>query len=159
MRAAAFLLFAAVAAATAGCGDYARSRVHGKVTAGGKPVAVGSVIFLGRDNMTYLADLKPDGTYEVAGVPRGTVRVSIQQPPPRPTPRPNPPAGWGGDKGKLADPVDDKAKASRLEAVPPPPAPKAAGPAIPAKYADPNASGLTFELTEPDQEWSVDLKP
>ena len=158
MRAAASLaLFAAVALAGAGCGDYPRSRVHGKITFNGQPLTGGTVAFLGRDNMTYLADLGPDGTYAVDRVPRGEVRVTVQKPPPRPAPRPNPPAGWAGDKAG-ADPTDDKAKASRLEAVAAPP-PKSSGPALPAKYADPGQSGLVFELTEPDQEWSADLKP
>lgn len=154
------LLLAAVLAG--GCGDLPRARVSGKVTYAGRPIPGGSVTFFGQDNMTYLADLKPDGSYEVAGVPRGPVRVSVQQPPRRPAPRPNPPAGWVGDaaKAKLADPIDDQAKASRREAVAPAaPEAKATGPALPAKYADPNKSGLSFELTQPDQDWSIDLKP
>ncbi|MBX9625580.1 MAG: hypothetical protein K2X82_17370 [Gemmataceae bacterium] len=148
-----------LAALAVGCGDYPRARVHGKLTLAGRPLTGATVIFLGRDNMTYIADLHPDGSYAVDRVPEGPVRVSVQKPPPRPAPRPNPPAGWTGDaKGKIADPVDDRAKASRLDVVEAPPA-KTSGPQLPARYADPNQSGLGFEVKGPDHEWSVDLKP
>lgn len=150
-----------VAGLTAGCGDYPRARVHGKLTLAGQPLTGATVIFLGRDNMTYIADLHPDGSYAVDGVPQGPVRVSVQKPPPRPAPRPIPPAGQPGGGGKTAqaDPVDDRAKASRLEAVEATAPAKPAGPQLPARYADPKQSGLGFEVTGPDHEWSVDLKP
>lgn len=145
-------LFAVVVALAAGCGDIPRSRLHGTVTVGGKPLTGATVIFVGSDSMTYLADLKPDGSYEVTGVPRGAVRVSVQKAPHRPPPRPNPSPAQAAAKGVR----DEKAEAPPA----PPPVPAGpTGPAVAAKYGDPNTSELTFELTQADQEWSVDLKP
>src|SRR2546430_2386810 len=76
-----------------GCGERPRSRVSGTVTYQGKPLAGAVVTFFGSDNQTYTADTKPDGAYEVAGVPRGPVRVAVQVPPARPKPRPDPVPG------------------------------------------------------------------
>jgi hypothetical protein len=133
-----------------GCGDGPRSRVHGKVTYLGNTVTGGTVIFLAKDNMTYVADIQADGTYSVTGVPRGPVRVSVQQPPPRP-----------GAKSENAprvipkvDPEGKNSKAVFTEI----PEPKTSGPRIPAVYADANQSGLSFEVKDPDQEYNIDLK-
>lgn len=132
-----------------GCGDLPRSRVHGKVTYLGTPVSGGTVIFLTRDNMTHVADLQPDGTYAVTGIPRGPVRVSIQQPPPRPATK-SEVAPRGGPK------LDPEGKGSGAAAAAA--EPRAAGVRVPPVYADPGQSGLAFELKDPDQEYSVDLK-
>lgn len=145
-------VFVAAAVLVAGCGDIPRARLHGTVTVGGKPLTGATVIFVGSDSQTYLADLKPDGSYEVTGVPRGTVRVSVQKAPPRPSARANPTPAQAAAKGVR----DEKAEAPPA---PPPEPVVASGPAVAPKYADPNTSGLTFELTQPDQEWSTDLKP
>lgn len=149
------LAAATVAAAIPGC-DMPRSRVHGTVKYQGKPVTGGTVIFLTRDNMTYVADLQSDGTYSVTGIPRGPVRVSVQQPPPRPAPRSQtaPKGGWKDAPEALAD---DKAKRGR-QAEAPPADPIPTGPRIPAIYADPGKSGLVFELTQADQQYDIDLK-
>ena len=135
------LCAAAVTAAlvASGCGDVPRSNIHGTVKYQGRPLASGMVIFLAKDNKTHLVDLNPDGTYQVTGVARGPVKVSIQQLQPRPYP-------------KSEQAADEKDQARR------PSEPKSIGPRIPASYADPEQSGLLFELREPDQEWSVDLQ-
>lgn len=142
------VLFAAAvlsAAFVGGCGDVPRGRIHGRITFQGKPLANASVVFLAQDNRTYLADIKPDGSYEVSGIALGPVRVSIQQMQPRSAAK----SERGATKATYAD---EKAAAPRAEE------PKSFGPLIPPHYADPDQSGLTFELKEPDQEWSADLK-
>jgi hypothetical protein len=53
--------------------------------------------------------------------------------------------------------ADDKGKRAR-QAELPDTGPAAKGPAVPAIYTDPNKSGLAFELKDPDQAYSVDLK-
>jgi hypothetical protein len=145
-------VFIAAAALIAGCGDYPRSRVHGTVKYQGKPLTNATVMFLTRDNQVYRAELAADGSYQVFGVVQGPVKVSIQQALPAVAPRPDPtPAG----KAAKAAVNDEKAAAR-----PDPPASTPREPAVkfPERYGDPNQSGLAFDLTEPDQEWSVDLK-
>jgi hypothetical protein len=156
MRAAIVLALLVPVVFTTGC-DTPRSRVHGKVTVQGKPVTGGTVIFLAKDNLTYLADINPDGTYAATGIPRGPVRVSVQQPPARPPSRAEgaPPRGGPGSTAEAA--ADDKGKRARQTELPDTGS-AAKGPAVPAVYTDPNKSGLSFELSEPDQEYLIDLK-
>jgi len=145
-------LFAA-AFSIVGCGDYPRSTVRGKITFNGKPVEDATVIFLTRDNMTYSVGTKADGSYELAGIPRGPVTVSIQQVLPYVAPRADPTIGKGASaKGTGESKDQDAAK------VAPPSTPVGVKNPIPSKYTDPKQSGLAFELKDPEQEWSVDLK-
>jgi hypothetical protein len=142
-------------AAALGC-DAPRSRVHGTVTHRGRLLAGAVVTFFGPDQRTYTADTGPDGSYAVSGVPRGAVRVSVQVPPPPVKPRPDPAPGKAG--GNELARAEDAAKAARL---PPAPTPTATSPpagGLPARYADPNSSGLSFELKDADQEYAIDLK-
>jgi hypothetical protein len=151
-----WLVFAAVAGLiipTVGCGQ-PRSRVHGKVTYHGTPVAGGTIIFMGPDNQVYPARIGSDGSYNVASAPRGHLQISIQADQPRTAPRPQPGAKDGDAFAKGAMNLDDKSKGGPGANQP------AAGAsiAIPARYADPIKSDLTVELEQPDQEYSVDLK-
>ncbi len=142
----------AVLVAALGCGDRPRARVHGTVTYEGKPLAGAIVTFFAADNQNYTADTRPDGTYEVAGVPRGPVRVAVQMPPPRPKPRPDPMPGKSNEQAL----AEDRAKSARPPADPPPAGPAVGG--LPAKYQSPNSSGLSFELKDPDQKYNIDLE-
>lgn len=135
-----------LAAGVAGCGDIPRSRVHGRVTLDGRPVVGGVVVFIGRDDVSYLADIGPGGRYAADGVPRGPARVAVQGAMPRASHKPPPPWIPGPDEWR-AEP-----KLIRWRDAPPPPP-------LPAHYADPARNGLAFVLTEPDQEWTVDLDP
>jgi hypothetical protein len=149
------LLFVALLAAQ-GCG-YQRSRIEGTIKHKGKPLGGAVVTFFGPDNMTYTADTKSDGTYDIDGVPQGTVRVSIQLPPPRPKSRATPDLRKERDafaKGQAK--ADDLGKMARQTEPPQPTAPPAS--ALPAQYGSPSTSGLSFELKEPVKEYSVDLK-
>lgn len=150
MRILKFAAALVAAVALAGCGDVPRGRIHGTVTYQGKPLTDATVIFIAKDNQTHLADLKADGSYEVTGVAYGPVKVSVQQAQARVASKADPTAGGAAKSGV----VDEKAG----KAPPPPPQPKVSGPRLPALYTDPDKSGLTFELKEPDREWSADLK-
>lgn len=131
------------------------SRVQGAVTFQGKPLAGAVVTLFGPDNQTHTADTGPDGRYQVAGVHRGAVRVSVQVPPPRQKPRPDPVAGKAGDSPARNE---DLGKAARLPPAPPPLSPPPSAGGVPVKYADPNTSGLAFELKEAEQTYDIDLK-
>lgn len=150
------LLAAAMAAAVvlSGCGgDVPRGRVHGTIKVNGKPLTGATVIFLATDNKTHVVDLRPDGTYEVSGVALGPVKVSVQQTAARSAVKGefDPPLPTSAAKGV----ADEKAGKSPTQAEA---KGKAAGPRLSAHYADSEKSGLSFELKQTDQEWSVDLK-
>jgi hypothetical protein len=148
-----FRLFAvAILAVTAlsGCNDVPRSNIHGIVKFQGKPLTDATVVFIASDNKTHLVNLKADGSFEVSGVAQGLVKVSIQQSLPKVAPRPAPSAN-GGSKAGVAEAKD---KAPR----PAPSSTKESGPRLPEFYANAEKSGLSLELKEPDQEWSIDLK-
>lgn len=136
---------------TGGCSDRPRSRVYGKVTHHKKPLAGVIVTFFGSDNQTYTADTNADGAYEVAGVPRGMTRISVQIPPVRPKPRPDPVPGKANELAR----AEDVAKAARLPAVPPPAAAKPDS-AL-AKYESPTSSELTVDINEPEQKHDIEL--
>jgi hypothetical protein len=150
MRRLSLLLVAALVLAPAGCGG-ARSRVHGTVRYKGQPLTNATIIFLAPDNQAYPVRLGKDGAYEVASLPRGRIQVAIQADEPRVPPRPAPKAGKGGDEFAATRAREDDAAKQRGG--------PAATPAVqlPADYADPAKSGLSFELKDADQDYSLDL--
>jgi hypothetical protein len=98
--------------AASGCGR-PTGKVTGKVSYQEQPVVVGSVTLMAEDGVPFQGQIQPDGTFQVAGVPYGTYRVSVfssdNTPPAPPTdagvppevvarkkPRPEraAPAGW-----------------------------------------------------------------
>jgi hypothetical protein len=140
----------ALLAVALGCADKPRSRVHGKVTYQDKPLARAVLTFFGSDNMTYITESRADGTYEIAGVPRGAVKLSLTVAVREPkSGRPDPVPGKSNERAV----AEDRAKGAR-----PPPAEAQPSGLLPAKFANPDSSGLSFELTAPDQEYNVDLK-
>jgi hypothetical protein len=144
MRRAAMSAILVWAVLVAGCMDFPRGDVRGKVTYQGEPISLATLMFVTVDNQVYRADLSEDGSYAIPGVPLGKVRVAVQQALPMVKPRPDPvgpgvAAGPGGQEfipGNLS-----------TDMVP-----------LPEKYGHPDQSGLEFELTQAEQEWSVDLQ-
>lgn len=141
---------AVLLALAAGCGSKTAD-VTGKVTFQGKPVVYGTVVIIGSDGLPKAGDLKPDGTYRVADVAVGPVKVAVSSPPP---PGSEPPkkakVAGGRDAGE-----DDKQ---------PPPAATPADAAVaknwvplPEKYGDPDKSGLTATVAA-GQPLDLDLK-
>ncbi len=145
------LFIAALVAA--GCGEKPKSRIHGKITYLNKPLTDATIIFLASDNSTYTAELSKEGTYAVAGVTQGPIRVSIQQALPSVSPRADPDPTGRIAAAKAAKVGDEKG----ARPAPPPSTPKERKVTLPKKYNDPAQSGLSFELNDPDQEWSVNL--
>jgi hypothetical protein len=144
------LLLIVLATTFTGCGgDKPRGTVHGTLKYQGKPLSGCTIILMASDNQTHRAETTKDGTYTLTGVVYGPVKVSIQQEVARVPIRPQFDARSG--KGNMSESKDASA--------PPPPnvAPKLAF-TLPALYADPTNSGLSFEMNSPDQEWNADLK-
>ncbi|MBN9119970.1 MAG: carboxypeptidase regulatory-like domain-containing protein [Planctomycetes bacterium] len=146
-RAAAAAL-AGVLVVLAGC-DRPRSQVSGTVRHKGTPLPKVFVIAIAADNQTYTAATGPDGRYALTGVPRGAIRVAVQ------VPESAPPQG---EKGAVADrsgsKSDDDAITKGGKAASSPPArPR---PEL-AKYLDPNTSGLSFDLRDPEQTYDINL--
>ncbi len=140
------ILFAGLAA---GCGgDVPRSTVTGTIKYQGKPLRDAAVVFLASDNRTHALMLDAEGRYRVDGVARGPIRVVVQ-------PEPESAASSRPEKIGPSRGGDEAAKdAARVPALPPP---TKAGPPLAAKYAKAETSGLSFDLKEPTQEWSIDL--
>jgi hypothetical protein len=96
--------------------------LRGTVTYQEKRVRMGSVLVLGVDGVPRAALIQDDGSYAVADVPAGPVRVAVNSPDPRAAP----------------------AISSRKKA--PPPADAGKWFAIPERYADFERSRLTFTV-------------
>ena len=77
------LLAGASLLAFGGCGGAETHELSGTVTSGGKPVTWGTVTVIGSDNQPRSAPIRPDGTYTVAGLPPGPVRVAVTSPNPQ----------------------------------------------------------------------------
>lgn len=163
-----------------GPGEKDRGMVHGKVTLGGNPVPMGTVIFMTKDNRTATANIKEDGTYEV-NAPAGEVMVAVQGPTA---------AGMGG-KGGMMPPAGMKMPGGGMKmpggmstggaskekkAVTAPKGaigggdgqemslPPAYDPAkmvtIPEKYTNPETSGLTLKVSKNgDHTFDIPLTP
>jgi hypothetical protein len=134
-----------------GCGsDVPRGRIHGTIHYQGKPLNDATVIFIASDKKTHLATLKADGSYEVSGVAYGAIQVSLQHDAPRSSVKGEHDVPSSQSKG-VVDEKAGKAPVTRESNSP-------NRPTLPARYRDSAQSGLQFELSEPNKEWSVDLK-
>ncbi len=136
-----------------------KSHVYGKILYKGKPLAGGTIVLVCPDNSTAQSRIGVDGSYEIPAVSRGHVLVAIQADRPRPKPRgrPNPKAVAVKDRNEFAKDMakgDDQRRMAQ------------AGPAndaqsevvdFPKTYGDPNQSQLSFDLIDPDYDYSVDL--
>ena len=100
-------LVAAALLAAAGCGGGGRTHsLTGKVTYQGKPVIYGSVLVRCADGTQQAGNIQPDGTYTVADLPAGPVKLGVISPePPDPASRPPPPGAPGAPPPGLR-PVD-----------------------------------------------------
>jgi hypothetical protein len=59
-----------------GC-ESPRADVSGRVTYKGEPLVLGSVTFVGRDNLPVQGQIQPDGRYTVVGVLLGDNKVAV----------------------------------------------------------------------------------
>jgi hypothetical protein len=134
---------------SAGCSH--SGTVSGKVKYQGEPLGGGTVVFVGAQ--TVRSDIGPDGSYTIANIPAGTVKIAVET--------------------QSAQPVDESAMRMGMPQIPkdvnlPPEAQnsmyKASGGSkgkyvrIPDAFADPEKSGLTLEVTGGNQHHDIELR-
>lgn len=115
-------------------------RVTGTISLGEKPLSFGRVTFLcdGGKRPAISGDILRGGSYEIANIPPGRVRIAVETF----KPDPEPPAGIDPATG-----VDSAL--SKMD-------PGAYVP-IPSRYASPNASGLEFVVKAGEQTFNITL--
>jgi hypothetical protein len=136
------LVLLAASLGAAGCGS-ASGTVKGKVSYNGAPLKGGTVTFFYPDGRGFPIGILADGTYTLDRLPLGPVKVCV-------------------DTSSL-----DPKKHLRYSYAPPPgakpppgfsPTSAEAYVAIPAKYADPAKTDLTYDVTGGTQTHDIELK-
>lgn len=124
-------LAAMMAVALAGCSDKTVKKVSfkGNVTLKGQPVPAGILRFVGPGGSYSAASIQPDGTYIVTDVVPGEIKVGVMESP----------SGSGSSSGEKGAP-----------------APKAVS--IPAKFREPESSGLKYTVTPETKQLDIELK-
>lgn len=157
-------LVAALALSAVGCGGSKKATLHGKVTLNGStPVTGGTIKLYPEDGKgePFAGSIRPDGTYEIAGVSPGKKQVAIETE----SVKNSSPGGAGGGGGggggpptprmpKDMKPPKDMPMPQKLE-LDTSNLPKYVK--IPAKYANPKTSGITVEITKGKKEENFDL--
>lgn len=136
----------------AGCGGASKGNVSGTVTYQGKPLPHGSVNFLSDQNEVLVSAAINEGKYTAFKVPAGPAKLTVSTPPqPKSKARPLSKKGPNWRKKPApsgAEPIEEKA---------PPQKRTASTILIPAKYTDPNQSGLTYTVQPGDQVHNIEL--
>jgi hypothetical protein len=134
-----------------GCGK--SGTVSGKVSYHGETLGSGTVLFFAPGQKSVKSEIAPDGTYTIAGIPTGTVKIAVET--------------------KTAQPPDEDAIRKAFPSLPknaPLPPEAANSPLfkgssgkggkyvwIPDIYSDPDKSNLKLEVTGGDQHHDIDL--
>jgi hypothetical protein len=136
-----------------GCGGGAgpRAKVKGKVTFNDRPVPAGTITFFGTDKRSGTAQLKQDGSYEIADAPVGEVTITVETP----------------DKSKMMGPVGQDKRPPGVGSMPADMDPGKSGlitspdkiVSVPAKYFKSETSPLKYTVLNQEQEYDVKLTP
>jgi hypothetical protein len=130
-----------------GCGP-GKGTVTGKVIFKGQPLKGGSVTFVPdkQGSQSVNGQIAEDGTYTVTGVAAGPVKITVETQSAKPGGPP--PRAFAG--GKSPYPENDPNAASRGS--------KDRYVAIPDKYQNPDASGLTYTVKAGSQTYDIPLQ-
>jgi hypothetical protein len=132
-----------------GCGQK-KGDVSGTVTYQGRAVPVGTVTFLDAGNQAVGSSPISDGKYSLSKVPVGPVKVIVTTPP-----LPTQPV-WLPPQARKPPPRDREMLTDRTP--PNDPAARREPPVVlPAKYATPDESGLSFTVKPGRQEHPIEL--
>jgi len=130
-----------VVSTVAGC-DAGRGNVSGEVKYNGQPLPSGQITFLSQagDKKVVTAQIE-DGKYTVNDLPAGPAVITV-----RTTPPPRPAADPGGRAIKPPEGSQEVAPTAAGKYVP-----------IPARYGNPDQSGLNYTVTGGNQTHTVEL--
>jgi hypothetical protein len=145
VRRAAWLASAVFVVALSGCGNVTAT-LSGKVSYRGRPVTSGSIVVLHADGTAKSGVIQPDGSYSVAGVERGHVRLAVISPNP-------------GHSRSVLTVEANRARAGhkRTHAVAYRPKPSGWFP-LPRELGDPQSSGLECEVVASRVEYDINAK-
>jgi hypothetical protein len=129
----------------AGCARF--GAVSGKVYYRGKPLTGGMVHFYGPHGSVETSPIAADGGYTVRRVPAGPAKVAVS----------TPAVGYINIHGGKPPVVPGEKTPPHDSGHPSMPLPPAVT-VIPTRYADPEQSGLTFEVQPGDQEHDVRIE-
>jgi hypothetical protein len=148
VRRLAVVLLAPVVAVLAGCSG--KGQVSGKVTYKGQPVPAGRVTFVCQsgDNRSISAAIK-DGRYTIADCPSGPVKISVETFPPAGAAKPDasPPGAPKGITAGFGPSANSESYAS----------PPGQYVQLPARFANPDKSDLSYTVTAGKQDHDLDL--
>jgi hypothetical protein len=130
-------LFALLVLGLVGCGN---ANMSGHVVMDKKPVVFGTLLVIGPDHLPRQVPIKEDGSYRLADIPPGEVKVAVNSVDPKSTGKEL--IRRGGVDAKLYDSFD------HIKGWFP----------IPAKFGDFNTSGLTYTLQRGDNPIEIELK-
>jgi hypothetical protein len=139
-----------------GCGG-GKGDIAGEVTYKGEPVSVGRITFLsqvGKQEVKSAHIIR--GKYTITAFPVGPVKISVE------SFEPPDPEVLKGTKMLKVGPAGGMKE--RMQETPPELLEMASGPPlkyvpIPPTYANPETSGLTYEVKKGTQPFNIDLKP
>jgi hypothetical protein len=139
------LLLMIVALAISGCGG-GTATLSGKVSVRGRTVTSGSIIVLQADGTAKSGVIQPDGTYSVAGIARGHVRIGVISPDPA-----------HARSVLTVEPNRARAGHKRTHAVAYRPSTTGWFP-LPRHLGDPEKSGLECDATASQVEYDINVK-
>jgi allophanate hydrolase subunit 1 len=130
----------------AGCGG--KGVVSGKVLYQNKPVRGGNVSFLLESGGVMSSAIEEDGSYTIANVPPGNVKITVETDSFRPSVQQRDAGGAPAFMKKYIrekDPQAAEERAKRYVKIPP-------------QYSDPDKSNLTYAVKSGKQDHDIDLK-
>ncbi len=152
------LVFVSLALLGAGCNS--RGEVSGKVVFHGKPLPGGAVTFYTPKGVLS-TQISEDGSYSLSGIPTGTSKITVATAPPRGmrvSPRMQPMLkDIKSGKIQLSPEEKEKLPPAMKSALEEPPPAQGNYVPLPAKYGDPEQSGLACTVTGGSQTHNIEL--